>query len=311
MCAGRNALLRTSDGGRNWSVLNTNLSKPNTEIARVWFRDERLGWAGGAVSHKPTIWRTTDGGGTWSLVYQWPRDYPDALGAILDIQFVDQMHGWAVGFNGLKAMIVATADGGQRWTVQYVGAEITWQFKRVLFSDCRNGWVLSPDAIMLTEDGGESWGLRYFDSGLLNDLEVVKPSEVWAAGGWGHLLHTRDGVGWEQVPLAPEANGGFCGWVKFASPNVGWASGVKGEVWETRNAGKTWNRSASLLPMLPPDTDTGEMVLTATEAFIIANPGTLLIHSIVRYGARPGLPVPWSPRLRLPDPPMIKLWNLL
>ena len=53
-------ILKTADGGLNWTVLPTNTFYP---IESVWFTDEYNGWAvGGIPGHG---YKTTDGGNTW------------------------------------------------------------------------------------------------------------------------------------------------------------------------------------------------------------------------------------------------------
>ncbi len=281
ICAGLNTILKTADGGRTWAVQKTNLAVPGTDISGIWFADENRGWAVGAIGHQPVIWQTHNGGETWGLQQSWPRAYADSLGAALDIQFVDDAHGWAVGFNGFSAFIVATDDGGRHWTTQYSGSEITGQFKRVQFRDLQNGWALSDGAVMQTRDGGESWQLRYFDPALLNAIDVVSPSEVWVAGAWGHLLHTRNGVAWSQVPIGGPLGDHFFGYVKIIGTDRGWAWGTKCDILSTRDTGKTWVPEACpLAPEVRAEITTGEMARSASRLFMIANPGYVLVRSI-------------------------------
>ena len=134
---------------------------------------------------------------------------------------------------------------------------------------------------MQTGDGGETWQLRYFDPGLLNAIDVVDPSDVWVAGAWGHLLHTRNGVAWSQVPLAGSLEEHFFGYVKFIGPDRGWAWGTKCDILMTRNAGKTWTTEACpLAPELRAEVTTGEMARSPSRLFMIANPGYILVRSI-------------------------------
>lgn len=257
--AGRNTLLKTVDGGRTWSVLRTNLTEPTSEISGIWFTNENHGWAVGSTDRRPAVWSTHDGGSTWAVARTWPIDL-QPRGGLLDIYFSDETHGWAVGFNGSNAVIVNTRDAGKHWETQCSGTEITAQFSKVRFSDSHNGWALSLDAVMQTRDGGQSWQLRHFDSGLLNDLESKRFNEAWVAGGWGRVMHTVNGV-------------------KFVSPERGWVSGVKCEIFSTRNSGKTWVMEECPLPLdLRSEIDTGEMSKGPGKLYIIANPGRVLVR---------------------------------
>jgi len=286
MCAGRNMILKTTDGGERWSALETNLSEPDTDLVRFWFADEYRGWAVGAIDHHPTIWGTSDGGITWSVQHSWPRAYENSTGGIFDIRFVDRMHGWAVGCNGPNAMIVVTTDGGRNWRIQYSGSEIGGQINAVRFSDPLHGWVLFPEAVMQTEDGGLSWHLVYFGGfSLLRNIDAVGPSEVWIAGGWGHLLHgTRNGLDWSEVRLAGKDK--FFDSVEFVDKNVGWASGTMGHVFMTRDSGKTWRQDSPPRRLLGSNVAIDEIAITSSSIFMIANPGHLLVRSISNTPAK-------------------------
>jgi photosystem II stability/assembly factor-like uncharacterized protein len=282
ICAGLNTILKTVDGGKTWNVVQTNLAVPGTDVAGIWFGDEDRGWAAGAVGQQPAVWQTRDGGRTWAIQQLWPRASAESLGGMLDIRFVDDAYGWAVGFNGSSAIIVGTDDGGQHWKTQFSGGEIAGQFSRVSVSDRLNLWVLSRDgAVMQTRDGGQSWQLRYFDPGLLNSIDVVDSSDVWVAGAWGHLLHSRNGVAWPQVPLSGPLADHFFGYVKFVSMDRGWAWGTKCDILMTLNGGKTWTPEACpLRSELAAEITTGEMARSSSKLFMIANPGYVLVRSI-------------------------------
>jgi photosystem II stability/assembly factor-like uncharacterized protein len=276
----RNALLKTMDGGKTWTQLTTNLTQPRVEIASIWFADENRGWAAGVIRQQPTIWETRDGGSSWNAKYTEARAFEGSIGAMLDVRFVDQTHGWAVGYNGFKATIKVTYDAGQHWITQYSGGEITHQFNLVRFWDANHLWVLSDNAVMGTDDGGESWKLEYFGGGSrLNDIDVVGLSEVWVAGGWSRLVH-KQGYDWSEVPLNDSMGDNFIGWVRFASKDIGWAWGVKGEIVVTRDGGKTWTRETNSLKLEPDTEHTGDGAKTVSSLLITVSPGRLLTRHI-------------------------------
>jgi len=280
--SGVNRLLKTSDGGKTWVPLETNLTERRTSIAGFWFKDEKRGWAAGTVSRQPTIWESSDGGLSWMVRYSEPPAFDVSTGAILDVRFVDELYGWAVGYNGFKAIIKATFDGGKHWITQYSGGEITGQFNLVRFWDTMHGWVLGPNAVMSTSDGGESWELQYFGGGsLLNDIDLVGPSEAWIAGGWGHLLHVQDRTSPAEVSLEASVGDSFIGWVRFVTKEAGWAWGVKGEIIKTADGGKTWRREASPLK-IGPDSEmrTGDGAKNDSNLYITVNPGKLLVRPL-------------------------------
>jgi photosystem II stability/assembly factor-like uncharacterized protein len=281
ICAGLNTLLKTVDGGKQWTVLPTNLAVAGTEISGIWFLDQDQGWAAGTIGQKPAIWKTVNGGKTWAVQQLWPRDSEDSLGGMLDIYFADDSYGWAVGFNGPNAMIVTTADGGEHWTLQYGGPEITGQFSRVQFTDRRNGWALSLDAVMQTDDGGVSWRLRRYEPALLNDIQALPTSGAWVAGGWGSVLHSPDGIRWSRSVMSGRLKEEFFGWVRFINDQVGWISGTKCNIAATRDGGKTWAPEAC--PVVPePNVDliTGQMARAGSYLYILCSPRYILVRRI-------------------------------
>lgn len=273
-------LLMTADGGRHWSMLETNLKTSRVTLSRVWFLSKDRGWAAGSLDRRPAVWETADGGVSWALRHQWERGPVDSLGALLDIQFVDKLNGWAAGSDGFNAMIVATTDGGRTWTDQYRGSEIDSTARRIQFTDSLNGWVIFNGGIMRTNDGGTYWRLQYFNRAFTQDMFVTGPSEVWIAGDWNSLLHTKDGVTWSKVPVPSRPSGSMFSSVRFINDNVGWACGAFGEIIVTRNGGKKWAKEDIPGHIPVKYVSAQEIASTKSNMFILLYPGKMLVHSI-------------------------------
>lgn len=94
---GPQALYRTRDGGKTWSVDEY----PGGEV--LW-QDPLKGWALGREIH-----RTEDGGATWSFVHAvtWDGQF----------SFVDESNGWAVARNEDEIALVRTRNGGASWSI--------------------------------------------------------------------------------------------------------------------------------------------------------------------------------------------------
>lgn len=132
-----NGLLRTTNGGINWSFIN---STPLSGFFGADFVDAQRGWAVGY-----DIVKTVDGGLNWTLLSS-----PSAT--LRAVSFADELRGWAVGDNGL---ILATVDGGSNWNVQDASAPSLWTVE-----------ALSPSVVWITgtsgfvarsTDGGANW----------------------------------------------------------------------------------------------------------------------------------------------------------
>jgi photosystem II stability/assembly factor-like uncharacterized protein len=155
------AILRSSDGGENWSV--TAITPPTErEIYRLSFApDERNGVGVGFEG----IFLTSDGGANWTR-----RD--DAPSAFNDIWLANQGHTiWAVGPAG---RIFRSDDWCKTWTQIRTGTEAT--MRGIKFRSDELGWAWGsatvkpagpepgsplvndfPSTILRTTDGGRQW----------------------------------------------------------------------------------------------------------------------------------------------------------
>ncbi len=203
-------LQRTVDGGLAWATINL----PGVREARdIDFVDATRGWmvaqadqmVGGCADYDEQIYRTTDGGQTWTplLTGSTPWRCENGLGQVV---FVDANHGWAVGRN----LLLRTTDGGLSWAaVDTTTARSTF----IDFVDAQRGWrilvPISPDEahVQRTGDGGATWQTvlatsTYFVPGY-NVVDFLNASEGWVAGGQGLVWYTRDGgATWSRTAFA-------------------------------------------------------------------------------------------------------------
>ena len=98
-------ILKTTDGGENWVMLDIK----NDNFNALSCRGENEIWVSG---YNGSIFHTTNGGTTWDKLRNGnnialPRYH------LKDISFKDAANGWAVGEDGL---IIYTNDGGNTWT---------------------------------------------------------------------------------------------------------------------------------------------------------------------------------------------------
>ena len=119
--AGQQSLLATSDGGGTWSY---RAMPPTGYSLSIDFIDANTGWdvvtppgwsKGLSGAPKDWLYRTVDGGQTWTLVQ---ADLP--LGSpILGLWFVDANNGFAVQQNVALtgSELLRTTDGGHTWKV--------------------------------------------------------------------------------------------------------------------------------------------------------------------------------------------------
>ena len=165
--------------------------------------DAAVGW----MIIEQRVLGTTDGGDTWSRLYE----RPDAR-SLNAMHFVDDEHGWLVGGVNIDQgpLIVHTDNGGETWAEQSVASypdpNQFYDLHDVFFADSQIGWAVGTATILHTSDGGETWSVQadYTAPGSgnvssLNGVHFIDGQTGWAVGMGrfssepGALLHTTDG----------------------------------------------------------------------------------------------------------------------
>ena len=141
---GFGGILKTTDAGLTW-ILNLSLEPSGETFTSVYFTDVLNGHA---VTDLGTIYRTTDGGATWTT---------QAKGIYLSsVYFPDPGIGYIVGKSGL---ILNTIDGGTTWTNQNSATDKN--LSSVFFTDTNTGYVVGDSGIILkTTNGGGPVGIN-------------------------------------------------------------------------------------------------------------------------------------------------------
>jgi photosystem II stability/assembly factor-like uncharacterized protein len=233
-------LLVTADGGSTWrdatppGGFESDLGNPKG----VAFLDAQHGWV--AMSEDFTsgtdpsygridVWRTTDGGQTWTKA-QLPKAVFNPFGEILpqgQFDFFDASHGFAFLSGNLAkgandSDLFWTADGGQTWSADRptgsgnVGIEGT-----VSFATANDGVIVNAlhgNGIVVTHDGGRTWA----DASL-----VVPPGSAGA-----QLFFAK--------PVYFDGRSGLVA-VDFQTD-----TGSNNRVYRTLDAGSSWTDAATL-----------------------------------------------------------------
>lgn len=218
-------LHHTADGGATWT--RRGLPAASTGVARLHFRSLTEGLL--LDQQLKTIYRTTDGGQTWTAPISLPALGPNeqlfdlqAAGGLLWTQVYNQ---WAqpVGFWG-------STDGGRSWQRQAVPAGSSWG---VVFRDAQHGLLpTAAGGLLATADGGLTWTTATappFQLDYQVALTAVPGSTAYVAGAFMHsypnsavakgsAVSTDDGRTW--TPL--ESTHAYQT-IRFAGPDAGWA----------------------------------------------------------------------------------------
>ncbi len=205
-------LFHTRDGGQNWLVVDNlpqeyisrEQANAPSAICGLWVLDEQHIFASGTnYPERPARFlKTEDGGQSWFV-----RDMEDVATLLVDIYFTTELEGWVVGGRSVRPnprrsdvvpTVLKTEDGGHTWR-DMLGDSVNvplgeWGWK-IQFLDEEFGVVacenLNAGAILITEDGGKSWGrreIRNAEGQMINEnLEGIGflNRETGWVGGWG------------------------------------------------------------------------------------------------------------------------------
>ncbi|RKY97823.1 MAG: hypothetical protein DRQ13_04195 [Ignavibacteriae bacterium] len=233
---GNKCLLKTTDGGNNWIVLQQGGS--SDEYGTMFIRDLQTGWIalnGWSPVHS-SILKTTDGGISWTIQLS-------IYGHIVvSIFFIDDQIGWAACTEGV---IYNTINGGDTWNLQYQLSTSEWLFD-VFFVDQNNGWVVGNlgNKILKTTNGGNSWNwVTIGTSDWLFYIDFIDHDTGITVGDNGRILKSTDGgINWNTMQSGTTS---LLREVEFSSINEVWAVGYNGVILHSTDVGNTWNLDPS------------------------------------------------------------------
>ena len=270
--------IKSTNGGNNWSNyfhgtdanfgwFQVSYIAPNTAIA-----------AGLNVAAGPSvntgIFKTTDGGITWTNIYNSLTAY------LFGVNFVDANTGLVLGNSLAGGTILKTTDAGNTWMQQSSGT--TFPLWDAHFTDVNTCTIIGEGGTILrTTNGGDNWVQQ--TSGTSTNLSGVFFSDNntgTTVGENGTILRTTDaGATWsaqvsgvtatlEDVCFTSQTNGTVVGqgvilattdggntWtvnsqitglsfnsVTFANAAVGIAVGINGAIIRTTDGGQNWTQ---------------------------------------------------------------------
>lgn len=263
-------ILRSTDGGETWLDRSTG----SRFLKDVFFVDRETGFA---VGSQGIIYKTTDGGDNWDMVFLGGSGYGNFEG----IYFTDQLRGIAVGGGGSVSKILRTTDGGETWTsitglpgaglysVSFSSENnaiaagvsglllttsdkgINWinrneptieSLRSVFFISESTGKASvfsSPGLILQTYNSGQTWEL--LNTGInarLSAIVMTDESTVFAVGENGTIAVSKDdGVTWNIINSGTSS---FLSSISFATPDIATVVGENGTILRTSDGGTTW-----------------------------------------------------------------------
>jgi len=200
------------------------------EAVRPFFTSAAGGWVAERAGGRTTVYRSSDGGATWSPRLAYDGELPT--------QVLAAPSGTGIVVAGQPAggtadlLLFHSADGGASW--RRLTAPVLAQAWGVpYFADASRGWVLASlgpgsAVILSTRDGGVTWsaGPQFNDRANFPGLSSVRLRIVWTADGRGiavlpagagsaalHVVITDDGgatwrASFPAVPRGEDVNAG-------------------------------------------------------------------------------------------------------
>jgi photosystem II stability/assembly factor-like uncharacterized protein len=234
--ATRGIVLRTTDGGKNWTPM-PKLVLPL--LTRIQFFNAHQGVAiGHSTAFNPAgVFRTEDGGESWQPL---PTD---AAGGWLAGDFLDAETGAVAGAAGRFATLARRQIMRSPLAVPSLHS-----FHAMQLVPPTGGWLVGDGGVvMTTADLGHSWqspsaelpqfATNHFD---FHAVAVAGP-RVWVAGSPGTLVfHSPDGgQNWLTASTGQTAP---IRALHFVDADHGWAVGDFGHILATHDGGRTWQR---------------------------------------------------------------------
>ncbi len=227
-------ILRSTNGGGQWSQQFSVSDTLNTRLRGMYFRDALTGWAVGSAHlgfSKTIILKTTDGGLSWNSATN------GANGVLWDIGFANENVGFTVGEGG---KIFRTTNGGTTWTALTSGT--TSHLYSVLAVSDSVAMVFGIGGMRKTTNGGATWtslamGGSQFPN-IYNAFFFNKDSG-YVVGQSGAMFKTTDkGENWSQINTG-STSGTYDG-VYFVNATHGWITRGTTSLRRTTNGGQNW-----------------------------------------------------------------------
>jgi len=221
---------RTSDRGNSWqkSVIIKNI-----RIESLYFENSQHGWACG---HLGSIFKTSDGGSSWTDV-----SFDEISAIFFDIEMKDSLTGVAVGMqpfesNRYNGIAVRTVDGGKNWK-KFEASGLA--YSEIKQSRTKNKmYFMAMGRLNISDDDGKSWqSVATLDGAPARTFSMYGSTGIMA-GPKGTCGYSNDsGKTWYNKEQDKKKS--FLCSILLNSQN-GYIAGSKGAMMVTIDGGINW-----------------------------------------------------------------------
>lgn len=232
---GYTTLYKSTNGGLNF----TGLINFGSSISDIFIFGETLIFAGGSY-----IFKSTDAGSSW-LNYA-------ASNSPYNVFFINENTAWSIGAQyypppnpnmNIYNRIHKTTNGGVNWNLR---SEITSQsqpmYQNIRFCDENTGYIGGLYGCRKSTDGGSTWNV--VRSGISNEVYPINKDTVWLGSlSSGLYLTTNGGINWSMDSVNARVND-----MSILDKNTAWVVGNNGKIYVTSTAFLSTGNSNLIVP---------------------------------------------------------------
>lgn len=236
-------VVQTANGGASFSgrqaVPGTQATHPTSTPATptdIFFTDASTGFALTSSADGGAIYRTTDGGNTWTR----KATDPSVLNSVF---FADAMDGYAVG-NANR--VLKTTDGGSTWEPQEVADDVPadglTSVRCASATECLMT-TASGDRLLRTTDGGTTIESFNPSARKVFAASLASPSVAVGVGEGGATVRSvnADAADPSFAPVGSEPLDAIFSRMRAASQSIALAPGQDGKLGVSTDGARTWS----------------------------------------------------------------------
>jgi photosystem II stability/assembly factor-like uncharacterized protein len=228
-------LLKTTNGGDNWSIFQS--FGDTVYLVKMQFinRDSII------ISSDVSLFKSSNGGNSW-LYYPFP---PFSSMGAYDMWAFSMDSIWIAGDNGMNARLYLTTNGGLNWTTKFTNGRS--YFDKIYFYNQRIGFTCLTTSydIFKTTNGGDNWFL--IQEQQFRDIYFIDSLTGWKSYG-SMKKTTNGGLNWtsQVLPSGGIIVGTSMAFFSTINKDTLWGGGGrayyvwKGIIYKTTNGGTNW-----------------------------------------------------------------------